>query len=144
MTDKEQELVEIKKAISKILNGGQSYRIGNRTMTRADLKTLYDMQTKVENEIAESEKAAYSDETHRQRFLIEGREMLYTTKQGDTWDKIAYEQYNNEELIKTLLTANPQYIDIAVFDYGVVLEIPTISKTDDEIFLPPWRKNNEL
>ena len=27
MTDKEQELVEIKKAISKILNGGQSYRI---------------------------------------------------------------------------------------------------------------------
>lgn len=53
MTDKEQELVEIKKAISKILNGGQSYRIGNRTMTRADLKTLYDMQTKVENEIAE-------------------------------------------------------------------------------------------
>ena len=45
MTDKEQELVEIKKAISKILNGGQ-----------ADLKTLYDMQTKVENEIAESEK----------------------------------------------------------------------------------------
>lgn len=56
MTDKEQELVEIKKAISKILNGGQSYRIGNRTMTRADLKTLYDMQTKVENEIAESEK----------------------------------------------------------------------------------------
>ena len=56
MTDKEQELVEIKKAISKILNGGQSYRIGNRTMTRADLKTLYDMQTKVENEIDESEK----------------------------------------------------------------------------------------
>ena len=56
MTDKEQELVEIKKAISKILNGGQSYRIGNRTMTRADLKTLYDMQTKVENEIGESEK----------------------------------------------------------------------------------------
>ena len=144
MTDKEQELVEIKKAISKILNGGQSYRIGNRTMTRADLKTLYDMQTKVENEIARVKKAAYSDETHRQRFLIEGREMLYTTKQGDTWDKIAYEQYNNEELIKTLLTANPQYIDIAVFDYGVVLEIPTISKTDDEIFLPPWRKNNEL
>jgi len=41
--------------------------------------------------------------------------MLYTTKQGDTWDKIAYEQYNNEELIKTLLTANPQYIDIAIF-----------------------------
>ena len=56
MTDKEQELTEIKKAISKILNGGQSDRIGNRTMTRADLKTLYDMQTKVENEIAESEK----------------------------------------------------------------------------------------
>lgn len=60
MTDKEQELVEIKKAISKILNGGQSYRIGNRTMTRADLKTLYDMQTKVENEIAESEKGRHT------------------------------------------------------------------------------------
>lgn len=55
MTSKQNQLEEVKKAINKILCGGQSYRIGNRTMTRADLSTLYDMQTKLENEIAEEE-----------------------------------------------------------------------------------------
>ena len=88
------------------------------------------MQTKVENEIAESEKGGHTGRNaSAKRFLIEGREMLVYDKTRRCYmDKIAYEQYNNEELIKTLLTANPQYIDIAVFDYGVVLEIPTISK----------------
>ena len=31
MTDKRARIAEIKKAISKILNGGQSYRLKNRT-----------------------------------------------------------------------------------------------------------------
>lgn len=43
MTNEEQ-LIEIDKAISSILKTGQSYKIGSRTLTRADLGTLRAMR----------------------------------------------------------------------------------------------------
>ena len=43
MTNEEQ-IIEIDKAISSILRTGQSYKIGSRTMTRADLGTLRAMR----------------------------------------------------------------------------------------------------
>ena len=65
--------------------------------------------------------------------------MTYTTKKGDTFDKIAYEQYGSEELITPIIRANPDFVETAVFDYGTVLEIPDIEKTDSSIYMPPWR-----
>lgn len=65
--------------------------------------------------------------------------MTYTTKKGDTFDTVAYEHYGNEELIAPIIRANPDYVETAVFDYGVVLEIPDIEKTDSSVYLPPWR-----
>lgn len=43
MTNEEQ-LIEIDNAISSILRIGQSYKIGSRTLTRADLGTLRAMR----------------------------------------------------------------------------------------------------
>jgi len=43
MTNEEQ-VIEIDKAISSILKTGQSYKIGSRTLTRADLGTLRSMR----------------------------------------------------------------------------------------------------
>lgn len=43
MTNEEQ-LIEIDKAIASILRTGQSYKIGSRTLTRADLGTLRAMR----------------------------------------------------------------------------------------------------
>ena len=43
MTNEEQ-LIEIDNAISSILRTGQSYKIGSRTLTRADLGTLRAMR----------------------------------------------------------------------------------------------------
>jgi hypothetical protein len=43
MTNEEQ-IIEIDKAISSILKTGQSYKIGSRTLTRADLGTLRAMR----------------------------------------------------------------------------------------------------
>lgn len=37
-------LVEVNKAIQTILVGGQSYKIGSRSLTRADLQTLLDLR----------------------------------------------------------------------------------------------------
>ncbi len=64
----------------------------------------------------------------------------YTTVKGDTWDTIAYEQYGNEELIAPIISANPEYAETVVFDYGVVLKIPEIDTTEDTAHLPPWRR----
>lgn len=51
MTAKEQ-LLEVNTAISKILMGGQEYRIGTRSLTRADLGKLLEMQKDLQAEIA--------------------------------------------------------------------------------------------
>lgn len=69
--------------------------------------------------------------------------MEYITQAGDTWDKIAYEQYGDETLIAPLLNANPGHVEIAVFDFGTKVIIPDLDKSDSNIFLPPWRRNNE-
>ncbi len=47
----EERLVEVNTAISNILVGGQSYRIGTRSLTRADLNTLLNMQRDLQAQI---------------------------------------------------------------------------------------------
>ena len=44
MTAAEEKLIEVNMAISKILIGGQEYKISTRSLTRADLGTLLEMQ----------------------------------------------------------------------------------------------------
>lgn len=48
----EQKLIEVNQAISNILVGGQSYKIGSRSLTRADLNTLLAMQKDLQAQIA--------------------------------------------------------------------------------------------
>jgi len=48
----EELLAEVNTAISKILGGGQSYRIGSRQMNRADLSILRQMKRDLEAQIA--------------------------------------------------------------------------------------------
>ncbi len=48
----EEKLIEVNNAISKILVGGQSYKIGSRSLTRADLNTLLEMQRDLQSQIA--------------------------------------------------------------------------------------------
>lgn len=48
-----QELLEqINQAIVNITVGGQSYRIGSRQLTRADLKTLYNIKNDLMAQVA--------------------------------------------------------------------------------------------
>lgn len=48
---------EVNKAILTILNGGQSYKIGSRQLTRADLATLQKMKQSLESQ----EKVSHGD-----------------------------------------------------------------------------------
>lgn len=52
MTDTEKKLYEVNNAISNILVGGQSYKIGSRSLTRADLNTLLDMQRNLQAQLS--------------------------------------------------------------------------------------------
>lgn len=45
-------LDEVNKAIYAVLVGGQSYKIGSRQLSRADLKLLYDMKNDLTAQIA--------------------------------------------------------------------------------------------
>lgn len=48
----EERLVEVNNAISNILVGGQAYKIGSRSLTRADLDTLLGMQRDLQAQLA--------------------------------------------------------------------------------------------
>lgn len=54
MTTQEQ-LIEVNNAISNILVGGQNYKIGSRSLTRADLNTLLNMQHDLQAQLANQE-----------------------------------------------------------------------------------------
>jgi phage tail protein X len=65
------------------------------------------------------------------------------TKQGDTWDSLAYQIYGSEMLAHLLLLANPQYMKMIFLPAGLVVSIPqvpggTISKISSP--LPPWAR----
>jgi hypothetical protein len=52
---KKEQLLTVNEAIYAILKGGQSYRIGTRYLTRADLALLYDMQRKLQSQVMAEE-----------------------------------------------------------------------------------------
>jgi hypothetical protein len=52
LAKKKAELEQIEAAITAVLSGSQSYRIGSRSVTRADLTALYKRKDMLEGEIA--------------------------------------------------------------------------------------------
>lgn len=59
----EQLLEEVKKAIRVVLIGGQSYEIGSRKLTRADLSQLRELKKELEQEISSSDTGGLLDNT---------------------------------------------------------------------------------
>lgn len=52
-----EQLEIVNQAIYNILVGGQSYRLGTKQLTRADLALLQDMQAKLQSQIASESKS---------------------------------------------------------------------------------------
>lgn len=63
MSDREL-LEEINSAIKTVLIGGQSYKIGSRQLTRADLSELRKMKTELEAKIAEEDNSDLFSNTY--------------------------------------------------------------------------------
>ena len=49
------QLEEVENAIHAVLVGGQEYRIGSRSLTRADITRLYQMKKELQGELAEED-----------------------------------------------------------------------------------------
>ncbi len=75
MTEQEKEpaalLEQVNAAIAAVLAGGQSYKIGSRSLTRADLARLRDMRADLEVQLAASAGGKCLDRTYVAEF--EGR-----------------------------------------------------------------------
>ncbi|MFC4102907.1 tail protein X [Paenibacillus xanthanilyticus] len=67
--------------------------------------------------------------------------MTYMTKQGDTWDLIAFAQLGSEVYMTDLIRANPDHADTVVFSAGAVLTLPGIEQgAAVSAELPPWKR----
>ena len=65
---------------------------------------------------------------------------IHTTAEGDTFDPLALEYYDDEKLASTIIQANPDYCDTLIFEAGVSLVIPDSSLVTYPETLPPWRR----
>lgn len=63
----------------------------------------------------------------------------YVTLEGDTFDSIALDFYDDEFKATELMKANPVYISTLVFSAGIKLKIPEI-EIKVPTTLPPWKR----
>lgn len=64
----------------------------------------------------------------------------YITKEGDTYDALALDAYDDERMSSHIIQANPQYMETLIFNAGVKLRLPLLDNSDRPVTLPPWRR----
>ena len=73
------------------------------------------------------------------RYTITGTyRKQYSTKQNDTFDKIAYELYGDEKVASYIIAANPEYSNVVIFSAGVSLYLPKLERVETST-LPQWK-----
>ena len=64
----------------------------------------------------------------------------YVTNQGDTFDAIAMDLYDEETLSSEIIRENPNYADVLEFDAGITLYLPVIENVEEITTKPPWER----
>lgn len=64
----------------------------------------------------------------------------YRTREGDTFDALALQVYNDERMAHHIIESNPDYADVIVFEETVPLRIPIFDNTELPMTLAPWRR----
>ena len=67
----------------------------------------------------------------------------YTTREGDTFDALALQLYNDERLAHYIIEFNPDYADVVIFGANVALRLPIVEDAETPETLPPWRRGDE-
>lgn len=67
----------------------------------------------------------------------------YYTREGDTFDALALDMYNDERLARRIIEFNPDHADTIIFSSGVYLRLPICDEdtSDSPDSLPPWRQS---
>lgn len=64
------------------------------------------------------------------------------THSGDTWDLVAYRIWGkgaDQALMSDLIDANPQHVEVTVFQANIEITIPDV-EDKAAVTLPPWRR----
>ena len=67
----------------------------------------------------------------------------YTTKSGDTFDIIAFQELGDGRYTEKLINANRDKIQYFIFPAGIEISIPDI-ETDRLEKIPPWKARSNL
>ena len=62
------------------------------------------------------------------------------TVEGDTFDGLALEFYNDEQKSSLIIGENLDYCDVLIFGAGIELRIPVVDDVELPETLPPWRR----
>lgn len=64
----------------------------------------------------------------------------YDTKQGDTFDLIAYKIFGDHYLCGDIIDVNIDLAHYVIFPAGIQVNIPEIDIKEKEQELPPWKR----
>ena len=62
------------------------------------------------------------------------------TVEGDTFDRLALEFYDDEKKASLIMGQNLDHCDTLIFEAGVELRIPIVHDVELPETLPPWRR----
>lgn len=66
----------------------------------------------------------------------------YVTSQGETWESISMDFYETPYKMAELISCNPSYSDVIIFEEDVELSIPILEEETAET-LAPWKRGDE-
>ena len=65
----------------------------------------------------------------------------YIASYGETWESISMDFYGTPHKIAELISCNPQYSDILIFEENTELSIPILeADASDADTLAPWKR----
>lgn len=64
----------------------------------------------------------------------------YTAKHGETWESISMDFYGTPYKMAELISCNPEYSDVLIFEENTELSIPKLTTEAPADTLAPWKR----
>ena len=64
----------------------------------------------------------------------------YVASYGETWESISMEFYGTPCKVAELISCNPQYSDVLIFEENTELAIPILDVASQADTLAPWKR----
>ena len=64
----------------------------------------------------------------------------YIATYGETWESISMDFYGTPFKMAELISCNPEYSDVLIFEDNVELSIPILDNASMSVTLAPWKR----